>query len=642
MRQKCCIWSRATTRGGRAQLAINAALFLRAAERAAVGTALAVPIRATMSARPGERGGRVLREQHGRDRRDASESRAAPPAEARDRAAQDAAAARARRHGGRGRAQRPHRPRAAARVQRGSPGGGPDVQRDLTACAVVALGGYGRRELSPCSGRRSAVPPLGVAGARAHGVRRARADDCSGTGASASATASARRTNAWPRRATTCTRAPRCPTPGWWRATRGCSTRSSGGSRRRCAEPLRARRVPLPDAAGVVRADAAARGGRLRDRAAASRKAWAACATCTPCCWVAHARYGIRGLAGARTPPACSTTRDVKAAARRLRLPAARAQPGALHDRPQGRPADARPARRARGAPRLPGARRPAGRGAADARLLPRAPRSSTRCAARTWSPSSSRSRGGTCSPRCGCPRTPRGHDVARTASSSRAAAPGCAAQPPCSRSSSAPRRACRCRASSRRRCASRPRSRASACGGRARPGETLLRIASQRGRVAATFRALHETGVLQRLIPEWSRITFLVQHDFFHKYTVDEHSLRAVAALDGLLAGRDPEEAALARIFDELRGRARRSTSACCCTTSRRGAAAGTWRRESCSARRILSRLGIAARSRTPSCSWSARTSRCPDLAAARPERAVADPVRSRPASAPSSGSTC
>src|SRR5258708_21965712 len=34
-------------------------------------------------------------------------------------------------------------------------------------------------------------------------------------------------------------------------------------------------------------------------------------------------------------------------------------------------------------------------------------------------------------------------------------------------------------------------------------------------------------------LFRSWARITFLVQHDFFHKYTVDEHSLKAVEALD-------------------------------------------------------------------------------------------------------------
>jgi [protein-PII] uridylyltransferase len=53
--------------------------------------------------------------------------------------------------------------------------------------------------------------------------------------------------------------------------------------------------------------------------------------------------------------------------------------------------------------------------------------------------------------------------------------------------------------------------------------------------------------------LPQWARITFLVQHDFYHKYTVDEHTLRAIDALDELVAGRHPEEGRLARLLDEL-----------------------------------------------------------------------------------------
>jgi [protein-PII] uridylyltransferase len=64
----------------------------------------------------------------------------------------------------------------------------------------------------------------------------------------------------------------------------------------------------------------------------------------------------------------------------------------------------------------------------------------------------------------------------------------------------------------------------------------------------------MHETGVLARIVPEWARITFLVQHDFFHKYTVDEHTLRAIEALDELAAGQDPDNAPLARLFDEVK----------------------------------------------------------------------------------------
>src|SRR6185295_13547048 len=55
------------------------------------------------------------------------------------------------------------------------------------------------------------------------------------------------------------------------------------------------------------------------------------------------------------------------------------------------------------------------------------------------------------------------------------------------------------------------------------------------------------------RLLPEWARITFLVQHDFFHKYTVDEHTLKAVEALDEVATGTDHGLARLGKVFDEV-----------------------------------------------------------------------------------------
>jgi [protein-PII] uridylyltransferase len=83
--------------------------------------------------------------------------------------------------------------------------------------------------------------------------------------------------------------------------------------------------------------------------------------------------------------------------------------------------------------------------------------------------------------------------------------------------------------------------------------GAALTKLAGRRGRVSSVFRLMHETGILGRLVPEWSRVTFLVQHDFFHKYTVDEHTLRAIDALDELARGQDPQAAPLARLLDEL-----------------------------------------------------------------------------------------
>ena len=80
-----------------------------------------------------------------------------------------------------------------------------------------------------------------------------------------------------------------------------------------------------------------------------------------------------------------------------------------------------------------------------------------------------------------------------------------------------------------------------------------FIRLFERRGRVADTVRAMHETGFLGRFFPEWARITFLVQHDFFHRYTVDEHTLKCLEALDDLAAGR-PGVARLGNVFDEVK----------------------------------------------------------------------------------------
>ncbi len=80
-----------------------------------------------------------------------------------------------------------------------------------------------------------------------------------------------------------------------------------------------------------------------------------------------------------------------------------------------------------------------------------------------------------------------------------------------------------------------------------------FLDVLRWRGRVAPALRAMHETGFLGRYLPEFGRVTFLVQHDFFHRYTVDEHTLRAIAALDEVAAGESPGVRAFGRVFDEV-----------------------------------------------------------------------------------------
>jgi [protein-PII] uridylyltransferase len=80
-----------------------------------------------------------------------------------------------------------------------------------------------------------------------------------------------------------------------------------------------------------------------------------------------------------------------------------------------------------------------------------------------------------------------------------------------------------------------------------------LWRVLGRRGHVAPALRALHETGVLGRLLPEFARVTFLIQHDYFHKYTVDEHTLKAIEALDEVAQGKLAGLPRLARAMDEL-----------------------------------------------------------------------------------------
>ena len=56
-----------------------------------------------------------------------------------------------------------------------------------------------------------------------------------------------------------------------------------------------------------------------------------------------------------------------------------------------------------------------------------------------------------------------------------------------------------------------------------------FLKILADPLRLGELLRRLQELGVLEKIIPEFAHARCLLQFNQYHKFTVDEHSIRAV-----------------------------------------------------------------------------------------------------------------
>ena len=81
----------------------------------------------------------------------------------------------------------------------------------------------------------------------------------------------------------------------------------------------------------------------------------------------------------------------------------------------------------------------------------------------------------------------------------------------------------------------------------------SFFKLLRRHGRVGYVLRLMHDVGFLARVVPEFGRVSLLVQHDLYHHFTVDEHTLRTIETLDELYVSNDRNRSSLRAVFEEI-----------------------------------------------------------------------------------------
>src|SRR5262245_53473472 len=82
---------------------------------------------------------------------------------------------------------------------------------------------------------------------------------------------------------------------------------------------------------------------------------------------------------------------------------------------------------------------------------------------------------------------------------------------------------------------------------------DRLLKFLKPKPGLYARLSEMHDSGFLGQMIPEFKAINCRVVRDFYHKYTVDEHTLLTIRNLERLTDTPRPERERFARVLSEL-----------------------------------------------------------------------------------------
>ena len=87
-----------------------------------------------------------------------------------------------------------------------------------------------------------------------------------------------------------------------------------------------------------------------------------------------------------------------------------------------------------------------------------------------------------------------------------------------------------------------------------ARERQAVLHLLKPKPGLYDRLSEMHDCGLLGRLFPEFQSISWRVVRDFYHKYTVDEHTLLTIRNLERLVTTEAPDRRGFASVLRDLR----------------------------------------------------------------------------------------